>query len=237
MDAKDRLNVSNARAAELQVEKDNLLAIIEREKAEMRQIDLQIKANNMASGGSFDGPATLEGSQLRAKWDALNKSIQEKQQRLAAINNTMGGIDNVAANYGESVNKEFDQKHFGEYGNYKDYQAARKENFKKVKEEYKKRSVWKRTAERLRGRGPNWKRVKGLTPDQLEYLVKVSKGQTIGQKEQDERSFERRRDEGKHVRDIDKLQSQRHWEQFIQKLQKGPSEYEMERELNSGRTL
>jgi hypothetical protein len=113
-----------------------------------------------------------------------------------------------------------------------DLAARKKEAFDKVKSEWKKRSIFQRATERLRGRAPDWKMVSGLSAQELEYIVKVSQGQTYAQIQED-RVSRNAWNSQLSSKEIGKLQEQEHWDSFVDDLMMGPTESSVKVEENA----
>ncbi len=220
----DKEIVDSARVAEKQREIDNLNRRLEKIQEEKRQLNQGFNGiNNLLNSKEemFYSSGVSQGNQYFNKLGALNREAESIQNRISKLNSD---INEIGRPYNEQYTKgAVQEKTMREIEKAREARELKAETFKKVKAQYKKGSLPLRVLETLRGRRPNWSKVKNYSQEELDYILKVSTGNTVNQKKHDEDMVDIYRDKGKHYRQIKKLEQERHWDTFVNKLKTKPT--------------
>lgn len=233
MEKSNKEIVDSQRVAEKQREIDALNRRLEQIQEEKRKLNqgFQGMSNLLGSNQEMIYRAGVsEGNQYFSKLGALNKETASIQDRISKLNSDINAIGRP---YNEQYTKSaVQEKTMREIEKAREARELKAETFKKVKRQYKKGSLPLRVLETLRGRRPNWSKVKNYTQEELDYILKVSTGNTVDQKKHDEKMVDVYREKGKHYRQIKKLEQERHWDTFVSRLKNRPDkvliEYEEE---------
>lgn len=126
-------------------------------------------------------------SQLEQKLEKMQKYKEEEHERILETKREMEESKKQKLEQEKLERKKADEK--------------KKEAFKKVKQAYKKVDVWSRFVNKIKGRTPNWKKVQGYSQEELEYLLRVSKGNTVSQQERFDRIIDKNNAKSSQNRD------------------------------------
>lgn len=119
---------------------------------------------------------------------------------------------------------------------YKLEEELRTAAFNRIKDMYKKSSLFERVAKKAKGESPDWKAIEGYNLDTLEYLEDVRRGDTFMQKEMvRQHDMNARKTKGELY--TDEQLKQKRFEQFKSKLMKSEAALRQEIEFNKKKSL
>lgn len=109
-------------------------------------------------------------------------------------------------------------------------EELRQYTFQDVKKVYKNGSKFERLLRKANGIAPNWKEIEQYDQKNLDYLLKVSRGETKAQKDA-VKAMEKRAMEGKRDYPSEKELSAKRFEKFASKLGLSKSQLTLERQM------
>ena len=163
--------------------------------------------------------------QLEKELESIEKGKEHNKEYIKGVKETKAKADEAAAERAQAeaaINER-----------------EVKKDFKKLKKAYKNIGLWNRITNKLQGKKPNWKKIKqDLTREEMEFLLKVSSGNTQERHNDFEqakaRNEERPRKERKTFKELRKRQRQNNLEQ-MRKLLVSRERLKQEMEMENGK--
>lgn len=110
-------------------------------------------------------------------------------------------------------------------------EEIRQDTFKKVKELYKKGSLFERLLRKVNGLAPNWREIQHYDQESLDYLLRVRSGNTYAQKES-LKNIEKLVKDGKRNNVTEKELNSERFEKFANKLGMSKSQLTRDRQMD-----
>ena len=109
----------------------------------------------------------------------------------------------------------------------------KKSTLRKLKEDYNKQSMWERAQRKINGKAPNWKELETYSPEAIEYLDRVSRGDTYAYKKSIQNNKQYAKETNGRIKEYTDEQKQaKRFNKLLQKLLLSDSELRREMETD-----
>ncbi len=156
----------------------------------------------------------------RGSYDERKKIIEEIEE----IDREITRIERASEQHSEDMKRYMEEKKAREAREREEAKLAKeqekqvkKAKFKELKKLYKNGPLLNRILNRViivRGLQPNWREVKKLSSEELDFLINLRSGNTLRQKDSEEHLEERLNNQGKSYREIRNSIQNSRWDEF-----------------------